>query len=451
MKILLTVHQFLPEFSTGTEILTFETAKELQKIGHDVSVFTGFPAANGINDCERFDSYFYDGLHVNRFAHGTVPMGEQFNIVELEYNNLFFASYFRKYLKELQPDLVHFFHLQRLSASAIDVCYELNISMVMTPTDFWLVCPMNQLRLPDNSLCKGPDKGRINCLRHFVALTQSSAIVQKLDRLPDWVVGKMIWGLNKGLFSGRWFAPLVRALYDRPAFIEEQMNRLDRMIVPTRLLEKILIKQGLKEEKIVFCPFGINFHNIEQKIIPEETMLLRIGFIGTLAEHKGPHVLIDAIGLLPQDLSLEVKLYGKLDDYPEYVERLKASAGKDPRIRFYGTFPNSEIGEIFTHIDVLVVPSIWYENSPLVIYSAQAAGCPVIASDLEGMAEVVRHGDNGLLFQAGRASTLARLLESFIQDPAMLQNLSKNAAMPKSIVEYVSELVGIYNEVLNVR
>ncbi len=210
-----------------------------------------------------------EGVFVTRFHHGRVPMGGQPNIVEAEYNNQLFASFFRTYLKEHKPDLVHFFHLHRLSASAIEVCHEYGIPMVMTPTDFWLICPMSQLRLTDHSLCKGPDSSRVNCLRHVVALSQPEKTSRRLSIFPDCMLRSMIWGINKGMFASQWFAPLVKALYARPAFLEKQMNRLDRMIVPSRLMQRILLEHGLKEEKVVSCPFGINFVPAE-KMPPSE-------------------------------------------------------------------------------------------------------------------------------------------------------------------------------------
>jgi glycosyltransferase involved in cell wall biosynthesis len=99
-------------------------------------------------------------------------------------------------------------------------------------------------------------------------------------------------------------------------------------------------------------------------------------------------------------------------------------------------------------LDVLVVPSIWYENSPLVIYSAQAAGCPVIASNLGGMAEVVEHEKNGLLFEAGDVAGLSSAIERLVGDRQLLQQLAANAIKPKSISDYVSELQIIYEQVL---
>ena len=452
MRVLLTTHVFLPEYSSGTEILTLNTAKELQRLGHEVEICTGFPARPGLADSQRFDTYEYAGIKVNRFFHNAEPMGGQSNIVEAEYNNLFFARWFREYLKQFKPDIVHFFHLGLLSASAIDICHELNIPMVMTPTDFWLICPNNQLRLPDNSLCTGPNRNSVNCIKHAVSNNQPPYISWIFNKLPDRTVTAMIWALNQGFFSGAWFSPWVRALHQRAGFLRQRMNMLDRVIVPTRLMETMLVHNGLRPEKVIFSRFGISQAMISSEAHSRDlTGKLRIGFIGGLSEHKGAHLLISAIRLQPRDMSLELKIYGKSTDYPKYYERLKLLANADPRIHFCGSFPNDIIGEIFASLDVLAVPSIWYENTPLVIYSAQAAGCPVIASNLGGMAEVVEHEKNGLLFEAGDVAGLASTIERLAHDRKLLRQLAENAPKPKPISDYVAELEIIYDDVLGER
>lgn len=449
MRVLLTTHVFLPEYSSGTEILTFNAAIELQRLGHEVEICTGFLARPGLSDSQRFDSYEYAGIKVNRFFHNAEPMGGQTNVVEAEYNNVFFARWFREYLVHFKPDIVHFFHLWLLSASAIDICHELNIPMVMTPTDFWLICPNNQLRLPNNSLCTGPNWNSVNCIKHAVSNNQPSYISWIFNKLPDRIIAAMVLVLNQGFFSGVWFSPWVRALHQRASFLRQRMNMLDRVVVPTHLMENMLVTNGLKPEKVVFSRFGIS-----PVIAPVETHTqdaagkLRVGFIGGLSEHKGCHLLISAVRLLPGSMPLVLKIYGKGTDYPEYYEKLKQLAGTDPRIHFSGTFSNNMIGMTFAELDVLVVPSIWYENTPLVIYSAQAAGCPVIASNLGGMAEVVEHEKNGLLFKAGDVSALAGAIDRVARDGVLLRRLAANAIKPKSISDYVAKLQIIYQEVL---
>lgn len=450
MKVLLTTHVFLPDYSSGTEILTFNTAKELQRLGHEVEICTGFMAQPGLADSQRFDSYEYDGIKVNRFFHNAEPMGGQLNVVEAEYNNLFFAGWFREYLAHFKPNMVHFFHLWLLSASAVDICHELNIPVVMTPTDFWLVCPNNQLRLPDNSMCTGPNWNSVNCIKHAVFNYQPPYVAWVFNKLPNWMVAAMIWTLDHGYFSGAWFSPMVRALHQRAGFLRQRMNMLDKVIVPTRLMEEMLVKNGLNPSKVIFSRYGIR-PVLRERHTQDATGKMRIGFIGGLSEHKGAHLLISAVRLLPDNIPVELKIYGKSDTDPRYFKKLQQLADKDHRIHFCGTFQNEIIGKIFAELDVLVVPSIWYENTPLVIYSAQAAGCPVIASNLGGMAEVIEHEKNGLLFEAGDVAGLASEIERLELDRGILQELAANAIKPKYISDYVAELQNIYIEVLKER
>ena len=448
MKILLTVHQFLPDFSAGTETLTFETAKALVARGHEISVFAGFPARSAVEEARRFDRYMHEGIPVERFRHNYAPMGTEPNIAALEYNNRFFAAYFRTYLIRTRPDVVHFFHLQRLSASAIDVCEELGLPMVLTPTDFWLVCPTNQLLLPNHALCLGPDPDGANCVRHVVARTQSPLARRCLDMMPGWLLSAMIRGLNRGFFPRQKQASYVRALSSRHRFMKSRMNRVQRVTVPTRLMADMLRKNGLSTPKVTFLPFGINTEGLSRKAPASSRARLRIGFIGTLYEHKGAHILLEAVRSLATEIPIELRIYGNHNEFPKYIARLRRIAADDPPVEFCGTFPHGRSGEILSSLDVLVVPSLWYENAPLVINSDQACGCPVIASNLGGTSEVVVHEENGLLFEAGNVNELAQAIRRLACDRTLLRKLEEKARKPKSIGEYATELESVYNEIL---
>lgn len=448
MRILLTVHQFLPEYFAGTEVLTFETAKQLQRLGHEVRIFTGFPASNPMADQERFDSYVYEGLHVERFHHAPVPLGVQTIPLELEYRNLFFAEYFRAFLMRTKPDIVHFFHLAKLSASAVEVCWSLNIPMVLTPTDFWFVCPTCLLWLPDNSMCSGPKLGGANCLRHLAELYHPVLVETMVRNRPNWLIALSMLAIRHRIFQNQGVAPHVRAISERHLYTRRQIKRINRVLVPTRLMGRVLSRYGLKKETIRYAPYGMNLENLQRMPKQDAGNLLRIGYIGTLWEHKGLHVLIKAITSMDSSIQVELKIYGDQTQYPDYVEKVKELAGTDTRIHFCGTFPNREIASIFSALDLLVVPSVWYENTPLVIYTAQALGCPVIASDLEGMTEAIHHEDNGLVFQPGNSGELARAIVRCYEDRDLLQQMSSRARKPTSKQEYALTIEALYREIL---
>ena len=115
-----------------------------------------------------------------------------------------------------------------------------------------------------------------------------------------------------------------------------------------------------------------------------------------------------------------------------------------PSISFEGTFPPNQLGDVLGEIDVLVVPSLWFENAPLVIQSAYAAGIPVVGTNVAGIAELVRDGKNGLLFPRGDEQGLAACMKRFIDEPRLLAELRDNIEPVKTIEDNGAELEKLY-------
>jgi len=449
VKIVLTSHQFLPTFYAGTEILTYETAKELKRRGHHVEIWTGFPADRVTATDRPITSYEYDGLPVHVYNHNSQIPAFRERTIRYEYDNPLFAEHFRKYIRQEKPDVAHFFHLSRLSSSPVEVCLENNVQTVFTPTDFWIICIRAQLRLADNRLCQGPDPFGMNCIYHV--LLQSNGIRRHAMRVPSRLLKFLIWGARHTWWPEKRYSAALRDLADRKVILGRRMNALNRVIAPTRLMKDTLIANGMMPDRVRHVPYGLNLKPFDKNPPKKRGPRTRVGFIGTLSEPKGAHVLIEAVKRLPIDLPISVKVFGKLDEFPEYVARLRDTNDNDRRVEFCGHFKKDEIGRVFSMLDVLVVPSIWYENTPLVIYSAHASGTPVIASNLGGISEVVHHEKNGLLFEKGDCIGLSVLLERVVQDGSLLQRLAGNITQPKSIQEYVDELEGVYSEVVTER
>ncbi len=445
MKILLVAHQFFPDFSAGTEVLTLETAKALQREGHEAQVFAGHPLRGPLAEPGALESYCFEGVPVMRFSYGHVPMGGSSNIVALEYDNFFLAGRFRRCLEALRPDVVHFFHLQRLSSAAIEVCASLNIPMVLTVTDFWPVCPTNQLMLPGGKACDGPTATAANCLKHIAALTQTAWRRRIAAGAPEWLVDRIVRTATR-LPAQRGILAQFRALAERADCIRGRMRRIDRLLAPTALVEQTLLSIGLDAQRIRRQAFGIVMPQDASRMRLGGDRALRVGFVGTLYEHKGAHVLIEALRYLPGTCPITVEVYGDLEQFPRYVAGLRARASGENRVAFRGSFPRQGIYEIMGRFDVLAVPSLWHENMPLVIMHARAAGCVVVGSDVAGISEVVRDGEDGLLFPPGDAGALARILSRLALERSLVTQLISAARLPKAIDEYTRELLVTYRE-----
>lgn len=445
MRILLTVHLFLPDYYSGTEILALHTAQQLQRLGHDVHVLAGYPASpiQSIADSDRFDSYWYQGIPVTRFMHTHTPMGSQTNVAEQEYNNALVAERFLQLITAFQPDIVHFFHLMRLSASVIEICRQRHIPTMLTPTDFWFICPTSQLRLIDGSTCDGPDLIAANCVLHMAQIKSPGALTQALSSMPKPILRGLVRLVSIPPLNQFKHTSLATALSRRQTYLRDRLNLIDRVLVPTRVMLHNLQKFGLQSSRTILTSYGVRLPHTSERKNPHVGPLT-LGVIG-LGEHKGAHVLIQALRHLPT-LDVVVKIYGRASDFPEYAKQLHQLALGDARIEFCGIFPNEQIGAVLAALDALVVPSLWFENAPLVIYSAQAVGVPVLGSDVAGIAELVTHGDNGFLFALGDERALASTILDLAENRGILERLSKNARPPKSIATYVDELLVVYAE-----
>ena len=329
-------------------------------------------------------------------------------------------------------------------------CAQQAIACIYTATDFWSICPLNQLRLPDGGTCPGPEPDSANCVLHLALQGRRAHFAPLYRWVPKGLVGAV---LRIAPSDGQMLQNLgaARALQRRPEVMRRMLNVIDRIIAPTAYMARRLIEFGASERSVTQLGYGIDTTSYGDRRPLLTGDRLRIGFIGTLNEHKGAHVLIDAVKLLDPSVACSVCIYGDESFYPDYVAQLKAAAADEPRVAFRGTFRRDDLARVINDLDVLVVPSTWSENTPLVIFAAQAAGRPVIGSDVAGIAAVVTDGVNGRLFEPGNATALAAVLDEIVRTPAMLTGLAAQAVPAKDVSRYVAELLEIYEEVLTER
>src|SRR5439155_3810422 len=131
-------------------------------------------------------------------------------------------------------------------------------------------------------------------------------------------------------------------------------------------------------------------------------------------------------------------LYGDAKVFPEYVATLRRAAAGVP-VTFHGGFDRANVAEVYDALDVLVVPSLWPENSPLVIHEAFMHGVTVVGSRTGGIPGLVVDGVNGLLADAFSSESLRRALQRLISDPGLRARLAADAPPVKTIAEDAAE------------
>lgn len=451
-RILITVHKFFPQHKAGTEVLTLKIAKELLNRGHEILVVSCDPPDQDARHATGPESqdYEYDGIKVH-------AIGESLRLKNYSYQHEFIhpeiGEHFASVLNQFKPDLVHIMHAQNLSARVIEKAKELGLRVILSPTDFWFICPIVQLKRTDGTICRGPGPDAEHCITCYTPelLPPQEQFVEAFKKkipmgglLGDSLIGNLFY--KSYLSKKEVFAK--EATRQRPGALKEIGNKVDAITVPTEIMKELFVENGFRQELIHKIPFGIDTSLLEPFQTKVASDKIRIGFIGTIYEHKGLDILIEAFQMLDPGTRSELKIYGSTEQFPEYASQVQELAqSKDShksKIRFLGTFKNQDLGKVLTEIDVLVVPSRWYENTPLVMQSALATKTPLIVTDLGGMSELVKDGVNGLTFSLNDPKDLASKLARVESEPDLLEQFRSNIDNQRTVENMVDDLEKFY-------
>lgn len=244
------------------------------------------------------------------------------------------------------------------------------------------------------------------------------------------------------------FGPL-RALRRRPEAMARALALSERVLVPSALMWRTFEQLGLETQRFECCPYGLDLGGLaalppRQAWRGPDQRPLRIGFIGNITRPKGAHVLLEALARLGPSFEAELQLYGNPDDDPAYAAGLRDLARDLPQVHWAGLFASSEVFAVLAQLDLLVVPSLWRENAPLILLQALASGVPLLLSDVEGMADQVQVGRNAELFPPGDSQALAERLLGFQRQPQRLAALVNRGGEPRTIADYGQQLEQLY-------
>jgi glycosyltransferase involved in cell wall biosynthesis len=432
MRVLLVSHLFPPKHSAGTEVYTAELGRRLAARGHEVTVFATD------KDIARAD------LSIQRRSFAGL------DVIELT-NNLFYEEFretwsrpavdraFEEVLEEVKPDVVHFQHLMYLSSGCLELASARAGAVLFTLHDFWLQCPrFGQLVHADGDICHTVDFARCGtCLPSFK--WRQSDLERRTGRVIAGVHGAT--GIDLGGIARQVGAATARpgpaaevSAEDAASFTDEAATRadslkqrviehVDRFVSPSRFLRDRFVSWGLPADQIEYVPTGVDvsaFADVQRNESPK----LRVAFLGTLVPLKGALDLVQAWGKLDPALRErgQLDIYGPADHAPAYVDELQVAA-RDAGVNLAGAVARDDVPRVLAETDLLVVPSRWYENRPLVVLEAFAARTPLCVADLGGMAELVEDGVQGWRFPAGDTDALAARLGALLADPAPLAAL----------------------------
>jgi glycosyltransferase involved in cell wall biosynthesis len=426
MRILFGLHTYLPEGKGGTEMHVHALAKTLGR-SHTVRVVAreGDPSKPDYAVTRET----YEGVEVARINH----LWRDVRSFEDVYKNRRVHELFERELVDFRPDLVHLHHLTGLSTTIVETIKRGGLPLAMTLHDFWTVCPRGQRMTKELDLCENVDRNVcFHCLGGIWPQFFTDFDRQRIE-----------------LDSRGKLAPRDLAEFDRHmAYV---LNLADVLIAPSEFHRERMLDFPLPADRTIALPHGLD-HAPFRGVVRAPRPVKRIGYLGSVIPVKGVHVLVEAFNLLKR-ADLELHVHGEsfaFHDDRSYFERLKARAVGRPNVFFHGAYRPVDLPRILANLDVLVVPSLWWESFCLTIREGLMAGVPVVASDLGAMREALDGERNGLLFRPGDPQDLADRLRAIVEDDALRIRLSNRREAVKSIETYAEEILGVYERTMAV-
>lgn len=370
MKICIISNLYPPNVLGGAEIIVEKMVTAISK-KHDVFVITTSPddeehkkIEDNISIYQINTTKLYPPYKQTEASSIKKPLWHLFDLWD---NNTY--KKIKSIIEEEKCDIIHVNNFKGLSLSVFKIGKDLNIPLVFESHDFSLICPRANLIRGNNQLCDG---------RNFIC-NQYVNIQRKL--------------LN---------------------------DNVDLLISPSQfMINKYRENNFFNNTPCIKIPLGVEF--IKNKS-DKSYDILDFTFIGSVGKHKGVDILIKAFKEIENE-NIRLHIVGKGYDEEEFKE----SSKDDDRIVFHGFVDNDNIKEYYNKSNVIVLPSVCYDNSPLVIYESFSTATPVIGSNIGGIPELIIDDYNGYLFKAGDYEDLKDKLLKIINNKEILRKLEDNS------------------------
>ncbi len=436
MKTLHVVFSFPPDPPGGTELYVAALCRELKAQGLEANV-----AAPGAKDSR----YRHDGLTVRRFEmqEGALGLGALYGD-----GDDVAAESFERLLDEERPDLVHQHAITpACSIQLIDRARRRGLPVVFTYHTPTATCQRGTLLEWGTTPCDGRlDAARCGaCTLHGLGLGRGTS--KTLAHLPS-AAGRVLE--RAGLQGGPWTALRMSSLMDkRVASSQRLVASVDAFIALAPWVEQLMLANGVPAHRITRVSHGIVARRPPARRRTVSTGRLRIAHLGRVDPVKGTKLLIDAMRAVPH-ANVCVDIFGVVQssEAAELLDSWRRAANDDGRIRFLPPMDYDTVVDRLAEYDMVAIPSQWMETGPLVALEAFAAGVPVIASDLGGLADKIHDDVDGLLVRPYHAvdawsATLARVAT----DRPLVARLTQGVRPPRAMSDVAREMQAVYERI----
>ena len=438
MKIIHCLNHYFPDHIAGTEVYVSALARELKTEGIISKVLIPH---YGQHEDHRF---YFEGTEVIRYAEPSIPDRALITGQKAPQG----LSRFLEIIKNEQPDIVHFHELagsNGISLFHVKAVKKSGIKSVMTFHIAKYSCRTGTLMYMNEVPCDGVIR-KIRCSKCLLNDRGEKGLRAKLITIGFTLTNALHldtrkW--NNSIGTALAFPNIITQLKEDLLSLQQHT---DAFISLTEWYRNVLLRNGISEKHLHVIPQALPSDAPHAEKVPAPDGRLRLVFIGRINHFKGILLLINAIKRFPAQL-VSLDLYGAATEHEYMDECMKASAGM-VNIAWKGIADPAAVVSTISRYDVFCLPSAVCEMAPLVIQEAFAAGVPVLASDVYGNAEQVKHHVNGWLFTFKDEDDLAANIEKLITNRKMIEDAGGQITGVRKFNEVAKEQKKVYEKVL---
>ena len=422
MRVLLLPHRYPPVGRGGVETWARNLANGLRKLGMHVSIATrddrgvGMPFAIHEDRIDEMSVFWINHRHGDARSYRDTWADPRM------------GAALRSIIRTARPDVLHLAHPDGFGIEPLRIARDLGVPLVVTLHDAKWWCGRGQLVAPGGTICETANEER--CLRCLEGQLSRGPLRAGLARVLPTSLRLRIASREDDAppESRRTPGPAARRRWRaRQAAMRTLLQGADAVLSPSVFLADKAIAHGCDR------PITILSNGVELITTGDEwpEWPLKIGWFGVPSPTKGLHILLQAMRLLkPGSVTLE--LHGVTPDELVTLDPTAISPG----VRAMGRYLSSEATARMASVHVVVVPSIWPENQPMVALEAQAARRPLLASRIGGLPELIRDGKDGWLVPAGEAQALADQLETLAAQPNAVRAAAEAIRSPTNVERF---------------
>lgn len=432
------LNYFLPQSIGGTEVYILRLVQYLNKINIETVIL--IPHFN----YSISDEYEYEGIKIIRYAENSAE-DRQMIMRKKKPDGL---NEFARILMSEKPDMIHFHDLapgRGINIFHVEKAYELNIPVVLTFHLSYYTCLKGSLIYKGKEKCDGVIniKKCTECVYHSKGIAGIKAGLLNNTSMTLFNLGVNLTGLNSTVSTALGFPFVIDTI---KTDLLRLSNFAKKIVVLAGWYKVILEKNGVPSSKLISIKQGITSKPQVPGKHDKISFPLKLVYVGRISALKGLHLLIDAVQKIPVD-KISLYIYGPEAEEAYAIECRQKSKG-NRNIYWNGTIHSEDVIQTISNFDVLCLPSA-FEMSPLVIQEAFAAGLPVIASDVYGNAEQIKHGVNGWLFRFNDSMDLRCRLDALINDLNSVEDARPNLQIMNTFKDVALEHKSMYLEILS--